>query len=152
MSAVERALNPVTRPLERDLLDSKVRYAWRTEDVPIVESALKLLGELVAGGFLSPAFLGAGLVELVGLLIRLRKNRAAIRDPAQLAVLLALRDGPPGGMTALAVSKELAKADKPLVNGRSEVEKVLQTLATPEKDLRPQPLVQRIENTWKSLV
>jgi hypothetical protein len=55
-------------------------------------------------------------------------------------------------MTALAVSKELAKADKPLVNGRSEVEKVLQTLATPEKDLRPQPLVQRIENTWKSLV
>src|SRR5215510_11904185 len=111
VSGVAIALTPPeerTRVLERGIGERGVRYAWSTEDVPIVESALKLFGELLAGQALSPKFLGTTVVEAVTFLIRLRRNRARITDPGLIAVLLVLRDGPKSGMSATAISKALA--------------------------------------------
>jgi len=141
-----------TRPIERGLLGDDALYAWRSDDVPIVESALKSLGEVVASGLLAPAFLGLTLVELVTFLVRLRRNRARLTDPGLIAVLLLLKDGPPGGMSATDLAKGLERMASPPFAGRSEVERALDTLAAPKKGERPHPLVERDGNLWKSLV
>jgi hypothetical protein len=141
-----------TRPMERDLLKPDTLYAWRSEDVPIVEPALRLLGELVAGGFVSPTFIGVGVVELVTVLIKLRRHRAAVRAPGEVAVLLCLRDGPPGGMSASGIAERLAREAKPALSGRAEVVRVLDELATPRQGTRPHALVERDGNLWKALV
>jgi hypothetical protein len=151
VNAVALALHEQPRPVELDLLDPNTLFAWRSEDVPVIEPALRVLGELVAAGF-APSMLGVTLVELVGFLIRLRRNRAKLQDPGQIAVLLALRDGPPGGLSATSIAEQLARSANPPLAGRNQVETVLDLLATPAKPERPHPLVAREGNLWKTLV
>jgi len=152
IAGVASALSDRTRPIERGLGDSETLYAWSSEDVPVVQPALKLLGELISGGFLSPKFLGVALSELVAFLIKLRKNRAEIRDPKLIAVLLTLRDGPAGGMSASDIAAVLAKASNPPLTERNDVETALDDLATAGKHGRPHPLVERSSNLWRSRV
>jgi|SRR6266850_1840560 len=155
VSGVAIALTPPkdrTRVLERGIGERGVRYAWSTKDVPVVESGLKLFGELLTGGTFSPKLLGMSVVELVTFLIRLRQNRARLTDPGLIAVLLILRDGPKSGMSATAIAKALAVQPKPPLSGRTEVEQALDTLATPKKGERPHPLVERDGNLWMTRV
>jgi hypothetical protein len=142
----------VTRPIERDLLVKKRLYAWSEKDVPVVEPALRILGELVTGGFFSPKFIGVSIAEMVGFLIRLRTHRSKLDDPALIAVLLTLTTGPKGGLSASAIADRLAaEATAPLA-GVTAVERALETLATPDGDDRPHALVERSGSVWKSLV
>jgi hypothetical protein len=143
---------PQARPIERDLLDRKTLYAWSNEDAPIVEPALRVAGELVAGGFLNPTFVGVTLYELVTYLIRLRRNRARLTDPGQIAVLLALRDGPKGGMSATKITEVLTKSAPAPLSDVDAVEKVLDVLSTSDNEGRPHALVKCTGNLWSSLV
>lgn len=142
----------LTRPIEKGILGDRAIYAWRSEDVPVVEPALRLLGELLAGGFVSPKALGVGIAELVTFLVRLRRERARVEDPKHIAVLLRLREGPSGGLSVTSLAEQLAELPDSPFEGRSDVERILEELATPAAGERPHALVERRGMLWRALV
>lgn len=153
VSGVAAALYELERPMERGLFgDRHTLYAWRSEDVPFVESGLSMLGELVENGFVSPKFLATSLVELVKLWVLLRKERSAIRDPGMAAVLLLLKSGPRGGMSESDLVERLTERSDPPIKTRKQVEEALDKLARPNRPEQPHALVENDGSLWKSLV
>jgi hypothetical protein len=139
------------RPIESGLGEAGIIYSWRTEDADIVKAALDLL-DGVAGLFNGDvASVGLGVKDLLTFWVRLRRNRARISDPKQVAVLVQLKKHG-AGSTSSALWKALRS--KPGQQGLSldDVEDALRHLTQAPTAEGPKALVLADGEIWKCLV